>query len=246
MDPWLEHPARWPNVHQSLITYSRDALQSQVGDRYFVSIGERVFVEVSDPGHYPDVSIVEARTDAVAQPQVDADRPIVVLVPEVDRREVFLEIFDGASGERVVTVIEILSPSNKRPGPGRDLYVRKQVEVLAATTNLVEIDLLRAGEPTVALPRQWHGESSYRVVVSKAVDRARRELYPISLRDRLPRVAIPLLEGDRPAVLDVQAVFNETYEKGGFGRRIDYGQPPIPPLGAEDHVWAEKVLAAPA
>lgn len=229
MDPWLEHPARWPNVHQSLITYSRDALQSQVGDRYFVSIGERVFVEVSDPGHYPDVSIVEARTDAVAQPQ-----------------EVFLEIFDGASGERVVTVIEILSPSNKRPGPGRDLYVRKQVEVLAATTNLVEIDLLRAGEPTVALPRQWHGESSYRVVVSKAVDRARRELYPISLRDRLPRVAIPLLEGDRPAVLDVQAVFNETYEKGGFGRRIDYGQPPIPPLGTEDHVWAEKVLAAPA
>ena len=61
MDPWLEHPAWWPNVHQSLITYSRDALQHVVGDRYFVSIGERVYVETSDHSYYPDVSIVEQR-----------------------------------------------------------------------------------------------------------------------------------------------------------------------------------------
>jgi hypothetical protein len=72
----------------------------------------------------------------------------------------------------------------------------------------------------------------------------RRDLYPVRLLDRLPRVAIPLDEGVRPAVLDVQAVFDETYEKGGFGRRIDYGRPPVPPLGAGDEARAREVLAA--
>ena len=247
MDPWLEHPARWPNVHQSVITYSRDALQRQIGDRYFVSIGERVYVEAPEQSYYPDVSIVEQpRAAAGTALEVDADRPVVVILEAVEHREVFLEILDAMSDERVVTVIEVLSPSNKRPGQGRDLYRRKQGEVLASTASLVEIDLLRDGECTVALPSQRHGDSAYRVVVSPAANRFRRELYPIRLRDRLPRVAIPLLEGDRPAVLDLQAVLDETYEKGGFGRRIDYDKPPFPPLGPEDREWAHGMLAGTA
>jgi hypothetical protein len=245
MDPWLEHPARWPNVHQSLITYSRDALQGQVGDRYFVSIGERVYLAVPDQSLYPDVSVVETRTGATVAPQAaEADRPVVVLVDEVEQREVFLEIFDAASGDRIVTIIEVMSPSNKHAGTGRDLYLRTQAEILASTTNLVEIDLLRDGEPTAAVPRQRQSESPYRVVVSRASDRRRRELYPVRLQDRLPRVAIPLLEGDPAAVLDIQAVFDEVYDKSGFGRWIDYGQPPVPPLRAEDTAWARELLAA--
>jgi hypothetical protein len=246
MDPWLEHPARWPNVHQSVITYSRDALQRQIGDRYFVSIGERVYVEAPEQTCYPDVSILEQRRAGGTALEVEADRPVVVILEAVEHREVFLEILDAVSGERVVTVIEVLSPSNKRPGQGRDLYRRKQDAVLASTASLVEIDLLRDGEPTVALPSQRHADSAYRVVVSPAANRFRRELYPIRLRDPLPRVAIPLLEGDRPAVLDLHAVLDEAYEKGGFGRRIDYEKPPLPPLRPEDREWAHGMLAGTA
>jgi hypothetical protein len=244
MDPWLEHPAWWPNVHQSLITYSRDALQSLVGDRYFVSIGERIYVETAEQSYYPDVSIVEQRRGRSGAPALEADAPVIVIVEPVERREVFLEISDAVSGERIVTVIEVLSPSNKRPGPGRDLYLRKQAEILSSTTNLVEIDLLRDGDPTVAIPSQRRRQSAYGVVVTRVVDRFRRDLYPIRLLDRLPRVAIPLGEGDPAAVLDVQAMLDETYEKGGFGRRVDYSRSPVPPLSASEEAWAIEVLAA--
>jgi hypothetical protein len=244
MDPWLEHPAGWPNVHQSLITYSRDALQGQVGDRYFVSIGERVYVETPERNYYPDVSIIETRAAGPGELALGADAAVVMLLPDIEQREVFLEIFDSVSGDRVVTVIEVLSPSNKRIGPGRDLYQRKQEEILASRTSLVEIDLLRDGEPTVALPREGHAKGTYRVVVSPAANRNRRELYPFNLSDRLPRVAIPLLGRDPPVVLDLQAVFAETYERAGFGRRLDYTKPPIPALSPDDEAWAREVLAA--
>ena len=244
MDPWLEQPAWRPNVHQRLITYASDALQKLVGDRYFVSIGERVYVEAPEHSYYPDVSIVEQRSGRGVAAAVGADIPVVVIVETVEHREVFLEISDAVSGERVVTVIEVLSPANKRPGPGRDLYLRKQAEILNSNTSLVEIDLLRDGEPTVAVPSQRRAASAYSVVVSPVTDRFRRELYPIGLLDRLPRVAIPLGQGDPPAVLDLQAVLDEVYEKGGFGRRIDYGRPPVPPLSAGDQAAAHQVLAA--
>jgi hypothetical protein len=244
MDPWLEHPAWWPNVHQRMITYMSDTLQSLVGDRYFVAIGERVYVEAPEHSYYPDVSIVEQRGGRNVVTSVGADIPVVVIVEAVEHREVFLEISDAVSGEHVVTVIEVLSPANKRPGPGRDLYLRKQAEILNSTTSLVEIDLLRDGEPTVAVPGHRRAESAYGVVVSPVMDRFRRELYPIRLFDRLPRVTIPLKEGDQPAVLDLQAVLDETYDKGGFGRRIDYNRPPVPPLGASDQAAALQLLAA--
>jgi hypothetical protein len=131
MDPWLEHPARWPNVHQSVITYSRDALQRQIGDRYFASIGKRVYVEAPEQSYYADVWIVEQRRASGTALEVDADRPVVVILEAVEHREVFLELLDAMSDERVVTVIEVLSPSNQRPGQGRDLHRRKQGEVLA-------------------------------------------------------------------------------------------------------------------
>jgi hypothetical protein len=244
MDPWLEHPAWWPNVHQRLITYASDALQKLVGDRYFVAIGERVYVEAPERSHYPDVSIVEQRGGSGVATAVGADTPVIVMVEAVEHREVFLEISDAVSGERIVTVIEVLSPANKRPGPGRDLYRRKQAEVLDSNTSLVEIDLLREGEPTVAIPSHRRARSAYSVVVCPVTDRLRRELYPIGLLDRLPRVAIPLEAGDPPAVLDLQAVLDETYEKGGFARRIDYSRSPVPPLGAAEQEAAHRVLAA--
>src|SRR3989442_15778402 len=106
MDPWLEHPAWWPNVHQRMITYASDTLQKLVGDRYFVSIGERVYVEVPEHSYYPDVSIVEQRGGRGVPTAVGADTPVVVIVEAVEHREVFLEISDAVAGEQVVTGIE--------------------------------------------------------------------------------------------------------------------------------------------
>lgn len=246
MDPYLEHPSLWPNVHQRLITYASDALQAQLAPRYYVSIGERVYLEAPERSVYPDLWVVErGGTRATTTSALEPDRPIVVVVEPVERREVFIEIQDPAAGHRVVTVIEVLSPSNKQPGEGRELYLRKQAEVLASDVHLVEIDLLRAGAPTVALPPSPAGARGYRVVVTRATDRTRRELYQVSIRDRLPRVAIPLRPTDPDAVLDLQAVLDEAYAKGAYGLRVDYTAPPVPPLEGDDAVWARELLSRP-
>ncbi len=169
------------------------------------------------------------------------DPCVVIHLSSVEVRQPCLEIRDLRAGKRVVTVIEVPSPSNKREGPGRDLYVKKQSEVLASDANLVEIDLLRGGDPTVALPGPDTPPSSYRVVVCRARDRfLKREVYPIALRDRLPRVAIPLLERDPDVVLDLPAVFAEAYEKGAYARRVDYREAPVPALQGDDPTWARE------
>lgn len=247
MDPWLEHPARWPNVHQRFITYAGDLLGAQVGAGFFVAIGERVYVEAPNHTLYPDVSVVETpRRAPTPAGSVVADAPTVVRLRPVERREPFLELRTADADERVVTVMEVLSPANKRPGAGRELYLRKQAEVLASDVSLVEVDLLRAGEPTVALPPELAGDDPYRVVVSRASDREARELYAVPLRSRLPRIAVPLVAGVPDVVLDVGAVLHQVYDRGTFGRRLDYAAQPVPPLADDDLAWARGVVGASA
>ena len=116
MDPWIEHPALWPDVHQRLITYACDQLQSAIGAAYFVAIGVRVYLETpQDRSYYPDVSVTETqRRSKVMDPLASADEPAILVLDAVDRRETFLEIRDAQTGNRVVTVIEVLSPSTSR------------------------------------------------------------------------------------------------------------------------------------
>jgi Uma2 family endonuclease len=250
MDPWIEHPSIWPGVHQRLITYAGDLLQASVGPAYFVAIGERVYVESpASETFYPDVSVVRRhgptdRADGSGS-RGEADQPTVLVVEPIERREVFLEIHDAATQAKIVTVIEVLSPSNKRLGQGRELYLSKQREVLASSASLVEIDLLRGGEPTVAVPASAALASPYRVVVSLAADRRLRQLYSIQLRDRLPRIAVPLLAADTPVVLDLQGLLDQAYENGGYRRRLDYQKPPVPPLAEAELAWARERIASP-
>lgn len=244
MDPWLEHPALWPDVHQRLITYAADVLNAQLGAEYFVAIGERVYVEVPARTYYPDVSVIGApRSRESRGGPLVADAPTIVRVQPVERREPFLELRSAHGDHRVVTVIEVLSPANKRPGAGRELYVRKQADVLASDASLVEIDLLRAGEPTVALPEEALGGDPYRVVVSRPADRTSREVYAFALAKRMPRIRVPLSEGDDDAVLDLGALLADAYERGGYARRVDYTRETVPALGAADLTWARGLLA---
>lgn len=250
MDPWLEHPALWPGVHHAFVTYSRDQLQPRVGPRYYVDLEVRVYVESEEGGSSrhvaPDTFVVEVprrATGHAAVAAIDADPATVVLLQDaLEVREGFIEI-RSLQGDRVVTVIELLSWANKRKGSGREKYLPKQAEVLASDVNLVEIDLLRGGEHTVGLPEALVREVPFRVVVSRASDRRRRWIHRIGLWDRLPRVAIPLLAPDPDVVLDLGAVLALVYEGGAYERRIDYARDPEPPLGTEDAARAREVLA---
>lgn len=257
MDPYLEDPARWPDVHQSLITYIRDALQPHLRPRYLARIGERIYILAPPQALYPDVVLIrrpavrEAETPyAVAEAkvtteaeEVPADEPVIVTLPPTEHREPFVEIVHA--GGEVVTAIEVLSPANKNPGEGHRLYCRKQQEILDTPVHLVEIDLLSTGLHTVAVPEETRAglrPHRYLVCVRRGPERHHFELYPIPLANRLPRIRVPLKEPDPDVVLDLQMVFERCYDNGGYADLVDYRKPPAAPLSSEEAAWVDGLL----
>lgn len=257
MDPYVEDPEFWPDFHQSFITYMRNVIQPQVRPRYHARIGERVYVVTPEDQRpfYPDVAVVEhprAHARRVEEAQGRYDVPLIALAPEMEVREPFLEIIDAATGGKVITVVELLSPSNKSPGSeGHELYKRKQEEVLESEASLVEIDLLRAGPYVLAYPhkslmqyrlegRRW----DYPVCISRAALRPEQkfELYLIPLRQRLPRIVIPLKPEDADIGVDLQAIFQRCYEDGAYEDLIDYRRSPDTPIAPEDATWVESLV----
>jgi hypothetical protein len=151
--------------------------------------------------------------------------------------------------ERVVTVIEVLSPSNKtREGYGRDAYVRKQQQLTHSETHLLEIDFLRDGQYTVAVPREAvdvrQADWDYVVCLHRGGTGLTYNFWPVSLQSVLPRVYVPLTGEFPDAVLDLQACFDRAYEAGPYRRRVDYRREPTPPLTPEKSAWADQLLRA--
>jgi len=248
LDPYLEDPLLWPGVHSRLVVYFADQLQLRLGPRYVAAVEERVFIEGPDREAIPDVWIRKATEAepraATAVAETDVPTRVHAEAPEV--HESYIEILDIQSGKRVVTVIEVVSPANKFPGKGRQSYQEKQQEVLRSATHLVEIDLLRAGQHVVAVP-EWRIRGcrpyDYLVCVNRAEGlRDWYEVYSRRLRERLPRIGIPLAAGDPDVPLDVQAGIAQVYEAGAYRHRIDYASPCRPPLCEEDQAWANELV----
>lgn len=255
MDPYLEDPLGWGDFHHSAIIYTRAALVPQLPPDYAARVEERVyFLPGTDNQIIPDNFVVHRPTAlAGTGPRAavlsgDYDPPIVLHVTPIEVRELYIEIYSLRENQRVVTVIEILSPTNKAPNSrGRRLYKEKQSQVLESLTHLVEIDLLRDGEYTVAAPQEVLREESrwdYLACLHRGEQMETFEVWPISLRERLPRIAVPLDFGVSDLSLDLQAVLDRCYDEGGYAMQSDYTQPPVPPLAGDDAAWAEELLRA--
>lgn len=256
MDPYLE--SRWRDVHQKLVTYIADALQPGLPEALVARTEERVIVD--SPGrvdglsdYYPDVRVIDDGWDGapeslrVGPPDdaVVATEPIVMILSPEPMTEGFVQILD-ASGGQVVTVIEVISPTNKQPGKGASSYVSKRRELEAAGVGVVEIDLLRRGNrvqrvPEPRLPARFR--TAYRACVKPGYWEDRASYYPMPLRASLPTIRVPLREGDPDSPLDLQAVFEQVYRNGRYDR-TDYTVDANPPLVGNDAAWADEMLRA--
>jgi hypothetical protein len=246
MDPYLEQPWLWPDVHNSLIAALRDDLAPQLRPRYYAAIEERTYT--GEPGDL----VVAGRADvAVVRPAVvretnesvllnDGAGGVVVdiALPDV-LRETYLEVRSTDTGQ-VVTVVEILSPSNKRPGEGREQYMRKRNMITGTLTNLVEIDLLRYGEPMPV--QRWSGRSDYRIVISRGRYRPKSLLIPFNVRQPIPSFRLPLVPGDTEPTVDLNRLLHALYERGSYDLRLNYRADPEPPMEPEDAAWAAQLL----
>jgi hypothetical protein len=153
---------------------------------------------------------------------------------------VTIEIRDTAH-RQLVTAIEVLSPTNKR-GEGRDEYLAKRRRLLLSTAHLLEIDLLRQGQ---RVPMQQPlPAAAYFIFLSRVERRPLTEIWPLSLKDSLPVIPVPLLPDDQDAALDLQLVFTTTYDLLGYDLALDYTRAPEIPLPKEDAAWAEALLRA--
>ena len=247
MDPYLEQSAFWASFHSRLIVALADAIEAQLQPEYYVEVETRTYLREGDGSLLIGIPDVVVATDS-AQDRPPGEsmaseggvatqvRPQSVQVPmpeEVTER--YLDIREMTTGD-VVTALEVLSPKNKRPGQGRQIYEEKRCQVLGSLTNLVEIDLLRAGASMTMVGNI--PDSHYRILVSASHQRPKADLYAFSIRDPLPNLPSPLHPNDAPIVLDLQAIFAGIYHRGRYFSRIDYRQPPPPPALTEaDQQW---------
>ncbi len=149
----------------------------------------------------------------------------------------FLEVRD-LKGRDLITTIELLCPSNKRAGDGREQYLAKRKVLLRSLANFVEIDLLRGWTP---MPQKGRPESAYSVMVSRADQRAAPEFYAVGLRERLPVIAIPMRPPEEAVQVDLQVVLERAYDGPGYEYFIYQGEPE-PGLSAEDVAWAAELV----
>nr|WP_044201114.1 DUF4058 family protein [Oscillochloris trichoides] len=244
MDPWLEHPIIWPDVHNRLIVALAESLAPPLRPRYYVAIEERTYL--IEPGDLvftgrADVAVVGPGYAQALQYAAKAEAgglEVLVEMPDL-MRETYLEIRASATGN-VVTMLELLSPTNKRPGEGRKQYLRKRDAVVSSLTHLVEVDLLRAGEP---MPMSgWNDRSDYRILISRGNKRPRSLLLPFSVRQPIPTFHLPLLPNDTEPLVDLGPLLHALYDRSGYDLRLDYKRPPEPPLDEADAAWAEELL----
>jgi Protein of unknown function (DUF4058) len=247
MNPYLEHPELWLEVHHRLITAIADAIAPAIRPKYRAAIEKRTYLSSGEDTilvGIPDVSIYSQRlstkenaTTITLPVQFGAIAVTIPMPQEV--RQGYIEIREVETGD-VIAAIEVLSPTNKRAGKGRKVYESKRRQVLSSPTHLIEIDLLRGGKSMQIL--NPIPQTDYRILISRENCRPQAQLYAFSIRQEIPKFLLPLQPGDSEPVVDLQNLLMGVYDRAGFDLAINYNLEPLPPLKKEDRVWADALL----
>jgi len=249
MNPFFEQ--QWQDAHTMLIGYMRDALQERLPADLVARAEEAVVAigaEAESAKFRPDVSVKKPWEDTAAAGVAVAGR---VRAPEAslptrvfvdDEVERWLEIHDEAG--QLVTVIELLSPSNKEDEVARGRYCNKRRTFVSAGVNVVEIDLVRRGRsvfPDEVRELMRKQGAPYAVCVFRASHLGEREAYLVGLRERLPVISIPLRPTDADVPLDLQPLINQCHERGRY-HRLRYRAELEPPIATSDAAWVQTIL----
>ena len=251
MDPYLERAEVWEEVHTRLIVAIADALGPQVRPKYRVGVEQRTYLAVLTPDEYelvgkPDVLVAALRRQAQPVQATTTAAGIAPRVAQLPMSEEIIErhlaVRDVLTGE-VITVIELLSPTNKLTRDGRRQYARKRQQILGSATHFIEIDLLRVGEPLPFRVQDDDAQSDYRIIISRALARPQAAVYLFTIRDPIPDIPVPLQPGDAERVVALNRLVHDVYDRAGYDLTLDYQQaPPPPPIRAQDVQWMQELL----
>lgn len=257
MNPYLER--HWGDVHARLVLYASNQLNRQIRGPLRARVEERLVVELVERDEsrpiYPDVKVYEAKNPpaeeddggvAVATAVVTEPDILKLAEPEPETTT-YLRIIDPSTGGALVTVIEFLSPANKRPRGTLSAaqYLGKREELKLGGVSLLEIDLLRSGErffPEYDDRFDKCVRADYAACAHRGWKQKEYEVYSFHLRSRLPIIRVPLRKQDPDGWLDLQQLVDQVYEDGKYDD-IDYDTPLIPPLTGDDARWAASLVA---
>ncbi|NLY00139.1 MAG: DUF4058 family protein [Rhodopirellula sp.] len=263
MDPYLEAPDIWPDLHDRLANQISAVLNSVLPAPYYARLEMRPEVGIVEEGLairriVPDVAVVRrppqqpavGGTAVLDLPRDTISNSLELEIPVDPIRHGFVEIRDPSRGHQLITLIEIVSPSNKRAGPDRQMYLRKQREVLESDASLIEVDLHRTGQRLLIyreleqLLEQIEPRPDYLVLVNRAWRRQEGatayQIFPVMVTEILPCIPVPLRQGQDEIPLDLQFVFSLAYDGGPYRRgAVDYTQPPRLPLPSELASWVD-------
>lgn len=260
MDPYIEATGVWEDFHHDLITEIKGAISACLPDRYVVRAGERSYVVLSARNGedafltQPDVGVARVARAGEGGASTESAVTGVALAPEsepapirmralveTEYREGFLEIREVHPERKLITCIEVLSPSNKRPGtPGWLQYTRKRQAYLEGAANFIEIDLLRGGR-RMPMEDDWP-DSPYYLLVCRKREAPQCSVWPAHFRRPLPPIPVPLAPPDADISLALQPLIEAVYARSHYERDIDYGQPLRPLLDPADAAWLEQQL----
>lgn len=247
MDPFIEGDC-WRDFHTRLITALSEVLIDQLRPRYVVHVEEYAYftdeLERSIGLTVPDVRIAETAEqwrgpEGSTATAVASELTVhTVLMPE-QIEQTYLEI-RSTRLRKLVTVVEILSPTNKEPGKGRDQYLQKRANVLWSMANLVELDLVRSGRRLPANPAL--APNGHYAFVTRHEAPSSLEAYHWRLRDRMPTIPVPLAAGDDDAQVPLQELFTTVYDRAGYDYSLNYEASLDPPLSEADAQWVRETL----
>lgn len=253
MDPYIEACGLWPDFHDDLVNEIKRALAATLPERYFVQTGERSYIVLATNNgketkpFLPDVRVAstaaesESRSQGIAVAETEIGTAGVTMHAFIDEhfRENFIEIYEADPEVRLVTCLEVLSPSNKLPGTeGWDLYLRKRNALMRGAANFVELDLLRGGR-RMPMVEPWPKGPYYVLTARKELAPACYVVPAYSHRP-LPAIAVPLSGSDPDIPLALQPMVEAVYERSRYGKRIDYSKSLTPRLTREENAWLAK------
>jgi Protein of unknown function (DUF4058) len=246
MDPYLEEPNLWSDVHLTLIIAMRAALNAVLPTGYRAAADRYIWIHEPDADERkrvaPDVFIVESEKESARPGTAGVATPAsaAVIFPAVKREgNKYLKIVE-AKTHRLISVIELLSPTNKKAGPDREAYLTKRVDYLTAGVNLIEIDLLRSGQ-RIPIGYEFPANADYYALVCRADQMPRGDVWFFGVRDELPRIPIPLMPGIPDCILCLRDCLDRAFEEGRYDEDINYNEPAVPPLSAADAEWAKQL-----
>jgi hypothetical protein len=214
MDPYLEEEKFWPKFQHRFVQCLCQALLPSLGERYRAGIGHRHFV---------------------------TEQALFTSVWHEEHHEEYAEV-RLRSDERWVTLVEIVSPANRTLGAARQAYLDTRQASRMGGANVVEIDLILQGQPTLEYARDRLPAWDYAVTVTRASQGDRHEVYTTTLQKKLPRFRLPLAADDRETLIDLQALITRCYDQEDFGACIDYQRDPLTTLTDDQRGWLQERL----